>query len=68
MYRNELDKACFASDAMYRDSKNLAKRTVSEKIWDKRADKITLNPKCDGYQRELASMVCKFFDRKKDLK
>ena len=68
MYRNELDKACFASDATYRDSKNLAKKTVSDKIWKKRAVKITLNPKCDGYQKGLASMVYKFFDRKQELK
>ena len=35
LYRNEafLDKACFAHDAAYSDSKDLAKRTISNKIW-----------------------------------
>ena len=31
LYRNELDKACFAYDAAYSD-KDLAKRTMSDKI------------------------------------
>ena len=29
-----------------------------------KAFKIAKNPKYDGYQRGLASMVCKFFDKK----
>ena len=29
-----------------------------------RAYEIVINPKYDGYQRELASMVYKFFDKK----
>ena len=29
-YRNELDKACFANDAAYSGSKDLAKRTISD--------------------------------------
>ena len=32
LYRNELDKACFAHDATYSDSKDLAKRTISYNI------------------------------------
>ena len=28
----ELDKSCFAHDAAYSDSKDLAKRTISDKI------------------------------------
>ena len=64
LYRNELDKACFAHDATYSDSKDLAKRTISDKILEDRAYEI---PRCrgyDGYQRALASMVCKFFGKK----
>ena len=30
LYRNELDKACFAHDAAYSDSKDLAKITISD--------------------------------------
>ena len=57
---NELDKACFAHDAAYSVSKNLVKRTISEKILKDRAYEITRNWKYDGYQRELASMVYKW--------
>ena len=32
IYRNRLDKACFAYDAVYSDSKDLAKITISDKI------------------------------------
>ena len=32
LYRNELDKACFAHDAAYSDSKDLVKRFISDKI------------------------------------
>ena len=40
LYRNELDKACFAHDAAYSDSKDLAKRTTSDKILQDRAYEI----------------------------
>ena len=32
LYRNELDKSCFAHDAIYFDSKDLTKRTISDNI------------------------------------
>ena len=32
LYRNELDKAFFAHDAAYSESKDLAKRTISDNI------------------------------------
>ena len=32
IYKNELDKACFAHDASYADSKYLAKRTTPDRI------------------------------------
>ena len=64
LYRNELDKACFANDAAYSDSKDLAKRTISDKILEDRAYEIGRNCNYDGYQRALASMVYKFFDQK----
>ena len=31
IYKNELDKVCFTHNAAYSDSKDLAKRTVSDK-------------------------------------
>ena len=44
-------------NATYADSKDLAKMTVSDKLLKERAYEITLNPKCDEYQRGLASKV-----------
>ena len=64
LYRNELDKACFAHDAAYSDSKDLAQRTISDKILRDRAYKIAKNRGYDGYKRALTSMVYKFFDGK----
>ena len=64
IYKNELDKACFVHDAAYSDSKDLTKRTVADKILKTRAFNIAKDPKYDGYQRGLASMVYKFFDSK----
>ena len=64
VYKNELDKACFVHDAAYSDSKDLTKRTVADKILKNRAFDIAKDPKYDGYQRGLASMVYKFFDSK----
>ena len=64
IYKNGLDKACFVHDAAYSDSKNLTKRTVADKILKNKAFDIAKDPKYDGYQRGLASMVYKFFDSK----
>ena len=64
VYKNELDKACFTHDAAYSDSKDLTKRTAADKILRNRAFNIAKDPKYDGCQRGLASMVYKFFDKK----
>ena len=64
IYRNELDKACFQSDSAYADPKDLINRTKSDKFLRDKAYNIASNPEYDGYQRGLASMVCKFFDKK----
>ena len=64
IYKNELDKACFQHDMAYGKSKDLVKRTQSDKVLKDKAFKIASDPKYDGYQRGLASMVCKFFDKK----
>ena len=37
LYRNEINKACSAHDAAYSDSKDLAKRTISDKMLRGRA-------------------------------
>ena len=48
----------------YGDFKDLARRTASVKVLRDKAFSIAKNPKYDGYQRGLASMVHKFFDKK----
>ena len=45
-------------------SKNLTKRTQLDKVLRDKTFKIASNPKYNGYQRGLASMVYKFFDKK----
>ena len=40
------------------------KRTQSDKVLKDKALKIASNPKYDGYQRGLTSMIYKFFDKK----
>ena len=47
----------------YGDFKDLKKRTADKALRDK-AFNIAKDPKDDGYQRGLASMVYKFFDKK----
>ena len=48
----------------YGKSKALAKRTQSGKFSRDKAFKIASDPKYDGYQRGLPSMVYTFFDKK----
>ena len=64
IYKNELDKACFQHDMANGDFKDLERRTFSDKVLRDKAFNIAKNPKYDGYQRGLASMVYKFFDKK----
>ena len=64
IYRNELDKACFQHDSAYADHKDLINRTKSDKVLRDKACNIASNPEYDGYQRGLASMAYKFFDKR----
>ena len=64
IYKNELDKACFQHDMAYGKTKDLIKRTQSDKFLKNKAFKILSDPKYDGYQRGLASRVYTFFDKK----
>ena len=57
IYRNELDKACFQHDMAYGDLKDLKRRTQSDNILKDKAFEIASNPKYDGYQKGLASLV-----------
>ena len=64
IYRNELNKACFQHNSAYTDHKDLINRTKADKVLRDKVCNIASNPKYDGYQRGLASMVYKFFDKK----
>ena len=48
----------------YGDFKDLAKRTAADKVLRDKAFEIASDQKYDRYQRGLASMVYKFFDKK----
>ena len=56
IYRNELVKASFQHD--------LINRTEADKVLRDKAYNIASNPKYDGYQRGLAGIVYKIFDKK----
>ena len=60
IYKNKLDKACFQYDMAYGKSKDFVKRTQSDKVLRNKAFKIASDPKYDGYQRGLASMITSF--------
>ena len=49
---------------VYSKSKDLSKRTQSDKVLRDKAFKIANDPKYNDCQRGLASMVYKFFDKK----
>ena len=63
IYKNDLDKACFQHGMGYGKYKDLTKKTQSDKILKNKAFEIANNPKYDGYQRESASVVFKFFHK-----
>ena len=63
IYQKELDKAYFQHDMVYGDFKDVIRRTASDKILRDKALYIAKNPTYDGYQRGLASMVYKCFDK-----
>ena len=48
----------------YGKSKDLLRRTQSDKVLRDKALKVASDPKYQGYQRGLAAMVYKFFDKK----
>ena len=61
IYKNELDRACFQHYMAYGKSKDLAKRTLSDKVLRDKVFKIASHPKNDGYDRGLASMASSMF-------
>ena len=63
IYRNESDKACFQHDMAYGDIKALAKATAADRVLKNKAFNIAKDPNYDGYQRGLASLIYKFFNK-----
>ena len=61
--KDEIDKACFEPDMANGKSKDLVKRTKSDTVLKDKAFKIASDPKFDGYQGGLVSMVYKFFGK-----
>ena len=62
--KTKLDKACFQHDKAYEGFKDLTRRTYFDKILRDKAFNIVKYLKYDRYQRGLASMFYKFFDKK----
>ena len=54
IYKNKLDKACFQHDMLYGKSKELAKRTQSDKVLKNNTFKIASDPKYDGNQNRIS--------------
>ena len=54
----------FQQDMTYGDFKDLTRRMAFDKILCYKAFNIAKNPKYEGYQKGLASMVFKSFDKK----
>lgn len=64
IFKNELDKACFYHDSAYSKFKDVSNRQVADKKLMDQAIGVANNESIDGYQRALAAMVYKFFEKK----
>ena len=65
IYQKKLDKVCFEHDMAYGDFKDSATSSDSDKILRNEAFNIAKNAKYVGYQRDIASVVYKCFDKQK---
>ena len=62
--KNRLDAACFQYDSAYSKYKDRSNRKQSDIVLKNKALKIATDPRVNGYQRGLASMVYKFFNER----
>ena len=62
IYENELDKVCFQHDVADGDFKDFPRRTAAKEVLRDKAFNIVKNPKYDGYQRRLASVVYRWWN------
>ena len=64
IYRNELDKACFQHDMAY-NFKDFKRRNFADKVLGGKSYNIANNlSRHNGYERALAALVYKSFDKK----
>ena len=64
IYQKKLDITCFQHDLAYGHFKDLNRRTFPGKVLFNKTFKIAKDPRYDGYQRGLASIIYKLFDKK----
>ena len=62
--KNRLDAACFKHDSVYAKYKDRLNRKESDIVLKNKALKIATDPRVNGCQRGLASMVYKFFNER----
>ena len=62
--KNKLHAACFQHDSAYKKYKDSLNRKKSDIVLKNKALKIATDPKVNGYQRSLAAMVYKFFNKR----
>ena len=64
IYQSEPDKACSQYDMAYEDFKDFPMRTASVSALRDKAFNIAKNPKYDGYQCAIASMINEFLNKR----
>ena len=62
--KHRLNAACFQHDSAYTKYKDILNRKQSDILLKNKALKIATDPRVNGYQRVLASMVYKFFNER----
>ena len=63
IYQSKLGKACFQRDVAYGAYKNLPRKMTPDKVLGNKSFVVGSNPKYDGYQQGVASMIYKFFGK-----
>ena len=57
IYQKQFNEGCLQHDVVDGEFKDFPRRTASDEILDKKACDTAKNPKYDGYQYGLASVV-----------
>jgi transposase InsO family protein len=67
IFKNDLDKFCFYHDSSYDKYKDVPNRQIADKKLMDGAYEIVSDQSRNGYERMLASMIYKFFEKKIQL-